>query len=229
MKEIITYIFHLRNQEESVFSVDIERPDRTENANREMHPPWTRLEYHQCSNCPLVTVNCKYCPAAVDIEHIAEKFQKIRSIERADIWVHTKERAYFKNCNVQDGLTSLLGLVLASSACPVFSRLKPLTYFHLPFATLVETIHHLIGTYLIKQHMIHSGGTCSPDWELTGIKNLYKELEITNIHFMNRIRNVSVFDANLNAIQVFVAIAGLVEMDVNEILTELVPLLDKGF
>ena len=223
----ITYNIHLKSGKEYTFEIDIDRPDRMEEANNKTHAFWTKLDYNQCSNCPLQASTQKYCPAALDIEEIARKFEDVISIEQADVWVHTKDRSFSKTCDVQEALKSLFGLILASGSCPILSRLKPLTHFHLPFATLEETLQHLVGIYLIKQHLIYREGKSAPDWDLKGIEELYKQLETVNMHLMNRLQAASKKDANLNALYIFVTLTSLIASDINKMLEEIDPILRK--
>lgn len=224
----ITYNLHLKSGKEYTFEVDVDRQDRTVEANNETHAFWTQLDYNQCSNCPLLPSSHKYCPAALDIEDIARKFEDIISIERADVWVHTKDRSFFKNCDVQEALKSLFGLIMASGSCPILSRLKPLAHFHLPFANMDETVHRLAGTYLIKQRLIYREGKSEPDWDLKGIEKLYGELETVNVHLMNRLRNASKKDANFNALYIFVTLTSLIALDINKMLEAINPIVRKG-
>lgn len=224
----ITYNLILKNGKEYTFEVDIDRQDRIEETNNETHTFWIKLEYNQCSNCPLQASNHKYCPVALDIEEIARKFEDIISIKQADVWVHTKNRSFFKKCDVQEALKSLFGLIMASGSCPILSRLKPLTYFHLPFASADETVHHLVGTYLIKQYLIYCEGKSDPDWDLKGIQKLYGELETVNVHLMKRLRDASNKDANSNALYIFVTLTNLIAMDINTMLETLDPIVRKG-
>ena len=224
----ITYNLKLKDGKEYTFEVDIDRQDRWEETNKETHSFWTKLSYSQCSNCPLQPSIHTYCPTALDIEEIAKKFEDIISTERADVWVHTKNRSYFKNCDVQEALKSIFGLIMASGNCPILSRLKPLAYFHLPFADMEETLHRLVGTYLIKQRLIYSEGKSEPDWDLRGIEKLYKELETVNIHFMNRLRDASSKDASSNALYIFVTLTSLIAMDINSAVKSFDPIVKKG-
>ncbi len=224
----ITYNLKLKDGKEDTFEVDIDRQDRWEETNKETHSFWTKLSYNQCSNCPLQPSIHTYCPTALDIEEIAKKFEDIISTERADVWVHTKNRSYFKNCDVQEALKSIFGLIMASGNCPILSRLKPLAYFHLPFADLEETLHRLVGTYLIKQRLIYSEGKSEPDWDLRGIEKLYKELETVNIHFMNRLRDASSKDATSNALYIFVTLTSLIAMDINSAVKSFDPIVRRG-
>jgi hypothetical protein len=218
----------LQDGTERRYEVDIDRAGRMAEQNSEDHPEWTRLDFNQCGNCPFSAEQVSYCPAAIEFEEVAAQFAHTASIERADVWVHCDARSYYKNCDMQTMLKSLYGLLMASSACPILSRLKPLAYFHLPFATLEETVHRLVGTYLVNQYLHQYDGTAKPDWELRGIQDLYKELKVVNLALMKRIRQASKDDANVNAIQTFVSISSIVEMGIDDIVGKMLPVLRKG-
>lgn len=179
---IVSYELNREDGSECRFEVDIERPERMVEQNSEDHPDWTRLSCNQCPNCPFSSEEFLYCPAAIEIEQIARQFADTSSIERTDVWVHTEERSFFKNVDMQNALKSLFGLIMASGSCTILARLKPLAHFHLPFATLQETIHRLVDTYLI------------------------------NLRLMKRIRIASSEDASINATQTFISIASIVKM-----------------
>jgi hypothetical protein len=77
---------------------------------------------------------CQCCPVAIDIETISSQFADILSYEEAHIEVITQERSYSKATDAQTGLRSLLGLIMATSACPrpipvKRPRLEPLAFF----------------------------------------------------------------------------------------------------
>ena len=224
---IITYQLQREGAAECRFEVDVERPERMAEQNSETHPEWTLLENNQCPNCPFNSKEYRYCPAAIEIEEIAASFANTTSIERTDVWVHSDERSYFKNTDMQSALKSLFGLIMASSPCPILSRLRPLAHFHLPFATLQETIHRLVGTYLINQYMNYSEGE-KADWDLHGVEELYRELKAVNLQLMKRIRLASKEDASINAIQTFISITSIVEMGVDDIVEKMTPILRKG-
>lgn len=222
-------IYNLRaaNGVEHTFEIDLERSRHGVPPATGTPPEWTLLEFQCCSNCPFESSSNPWCPTALDIVPIAQPFTGSLSIDRVDVWVHTAERSYFKNCDLQTALKSLFGLVMATSACPHMSRLKPLAYFHLPFATLEETVHRTVGAYLVNQYLARSEGG-RPDWDLKNLEGLYSELRTVNIHFMKRIRKASTEDANINALQSFVSISSVVEMGIDDMLGKMVPLLKKG-
>ncbi len=224
----ITYTFKLESGEEHLFEVDLDRDVTNRPTSVDAPRAWTKLETHQCSNCPLEPSTHPYCPAAVDTEAIAEKFKDIMSIERIDVLVATKERSYAKNCDSQTALRSLFGLVMASGGCPILARMRPLAHFHLPFATLEETVHRLVGTYLIKQRVLLHNGEPEPDWELAGIHDLYEQLRIVNVHFMDRVRDASREDANFNAVHILVSASSLIGDYLDETLEEINVLVRNG-
>jgi len=222
-------IYNLRSSSgmEHTFEIDLERSQHGVTPTPGTPPEWTLLEFQRCINCPFEATSNLWCPTALDIVPLAEPFSDSLSIDRVDVWVHTAERSYFKNCDLQTALKSMFGLVMASSACPHMARLKPLAYFHLPFATLEETVHRTVGAYLVNQYLNHSEGK-KADWELKKLEGLFSELRTVNIHFMKRLRKASTEDANINALQSFVSISSVVEMGIDEMLGKMVPLLKKG-
>ena len=104
------------------------------------HPPdWARLEFHQCPCCTLTPAKNNYCPICLNISEIVEAFKSVRSIDKCVVFCSTPERNVFKETDVQEGLSSILGIFMATSDCPKMSLLKPMARFHLPFATGEET------------------------------------------------------------------------------------------
>jgi hypothetical protein len=223
---LITYDLKLHNGERYSVSVDIERehpsPEALVNSK---HSEWTRLGHHQCKACPLDPAKHKFCPTAVDIEEIAHRFFDTMSTDSADVTVHTRERNYSKRCDAQTYLMSLFGLIMATSACPVMGRLKPLAYFHLPFSSLEETIYRLVGAYLTNQYLVRKAGQ-TPDWDLDGLRELYTDLNQVNRSFMQRLRSASTGDANVNAQQIFISVTRHIEMGIDAALAKLAPKLN---
>ncbi len=195
---MINYRFEFENGNVWEYCVDINR-QYTKEIDNDQHSFWTPLSFHQCQNCPLSNSEFFCCPAAVDLQNIVNKFSQHASFERATVSVKTPARTYVHQCDVQLGLSSLIGLVMATSACPIINQLRPLAHFHLPFATSEETIFRTVGAYLVKQYFLMKEGS-KPDIELHGLDQLYADLISVNTNFCKRIRAASEQDANLNAI-----------------------------
>lgn len=218
---MIEYTFTMDNGEVHSFQVELDQgatPSKTAPAPA----PWTDLDFNKCTNCPLQAQQQPRCPAAVDVEAIAQKFSNIKSFEKVKVEVKTKERIYVKHCDAQTGLRALLGLVMANSACPIISQLKGLTHFHLPFATPDESLFRSASAYLIKQYFVHKAGGV-PDWNLTGLGRLYEELQTVNGCFKQRLYEASTMDANLNAVCSLSFISTFVAYSLEEELEKLKP------
>jgi hypothetical protein len=194
---MVEYIFEIEKGEPLTFRVDIRR-QYSETTEEDQYPSWTKLGYHQCDICPLPSDGHRYCPTAVDLQDIVERFSSLLSHGPVTVRVKTLDREYVKTCDIQTGLQSLLGLIMATSACPILSKLGALANFHLPFATTEDTLFRSVGAYLIRQYFIFSDGG-RPDFELRELKSLYNRLEELNFAFSERIRVASKADANLNA------------------------------
>ncbi|MEN8792391.1 MAG: hypothetical protein ABF324_09430 [Lentimonas sp.] len=114
---------------------------------KDSHPEWSRLGFNQCKCCPLKQSNCQYCPVATRINDVMEAFADNQSIERVEVTVETAERSYLEECDLQVGMNSLMGLLMATSGCPVLKELGSMASFHIPFCSTRETLQRTVGTY----------------------------------------------------------------------------------
>ncbi|HEV8629267.1 MAG TPA: hypothetical protein VGV61_03050 [Thermoanaerobaculia bacterium] len=183
-------------------------------------PAWTALSFHQCGNCPLSSEQSPRCPAAVDVFRIAERFADKLSYERVHVRVARGDRSHEIDCDVQTGLGSLLGLVMASSRCPILGELRGLARFHLPFAQFEETLFRTVGLYLLRQYFVARDGGV-PDFELRGLAALYDNLQEVNRAFKRRIEGASSRDASINAVTLLFSLSALVAMSLDSGLEQL--------
>ncbi|MET1080241.1 MAG: hypothetical protein ABWY06_19695 [Pseudomonas sp.] len=165
-------------------------------------PKWTRLEYQQCSNCPLRKEEYSHCPAAVDLHRVIEDFNGLPAFKKALVWVRTPEREYTKQVGLEEGLRSLLGVIMATSACPMLGKLKPMAHNHLPFASNQEFALRAVSLYLARQYFNMREGR-EADWELKGLVRLFKQLQLVNQAFWQRIHDTCEGDSNLKAFLTF--------------------------
>lgn len=167
-------------------------------------PEWTRLDHEQCACCPLKKETHSHCPAAIRMHEVLEAFKDFKSVERVRLSVETERRTYVQECDLQSGLNSMLGLLMATSGCPVVGKLRTMATFHMPFCSFEETLFRSVGAYLTKQYFAKQEGK-KPDWELKGLKQFYEELEQLNQAFSERIRDMERSDAISNAMVIFFA------------------------
>jgi hypothetical protein len=190
--------YHFKFENDTGFSHKVNQEQSKELSQLE-DPVWTNLDYCQCENCPLKKEDTPKCPIAVGLYQIVEKVSNSLSFEYAKVTVQTKYRAYFKETDLQSGLFSLMGYIMASSDCPHFKFLRPLAKYHLPFSSIEETIFRTSSAYLLEQHMNEIRGY-EFDYKLDGLRERYKKLEVVNKGISQRIHNITKGDAGKNAI-----------------------------
>ncbi len=161
-------------------------------------PPWTKLSYHPCENCPLPTTT-EYCPVAVNLAHLVDEFRDSISYERTTVTVEVPERVYIKDTMVQKALSSIVGIYMTTSNCPVMDKLRPMVRFHLPFASSADTLFRTVSTYLTAQYFLARQGI-EPDWKLQQLIDIYREISYVNKGMWQRVSDISEKDANTNAV-----------------------------
>ena len=182
-------------------------------------PAWTALGHCQCPNCPLTPAQSPQCPAAVGLVELVGAFEQTRSIEQVTLRVEAEERVYEKRTSIQEAVSALLGVYMATSGCPVMAKLKPMVRFHLPFATIEETHFRALSMYLVAQYLIAKRGG-RPDWECRGLVALYEQVMTVNEHFFKRLAGTGMEDAGLNALVRLDLYASAVAMTAEDILQE---------
>ena len=164
---IIEYFFDFDDAKQLYFKVDLDRQfDFKQDLSQASD--WTKLENNQCSNCPLKKTVFSHCPAALDLDKV--------------IGGATPEREYSKRVTLEEGVRALMGLIMATSACPVFNTLKPNARHHLPFASREESVLRSASLYLLSQYLLAQDGG-EPDWELTGLIKTNEQLQLVNHAF----------------------------------------------
>lgn len=205
------------------FSYRIELNREYDSAQAQQAPAWTRLGHQQCSNCPLSREQFSHCPAAVDLHRVIEDFHGLPAFKKASVWVRTPEREYAKQVGLEEGLRALLGVIMATSACPVLARLKPMAHNHLPFASNQEFILRAVSLYLARQYFNMREGRWA-DWELKGLVRLFQQLQLVNQAFWQRIYDTCEGDSNLKAFLSFFSMSSSMTVSLETQLQKIRPL-----
>lgn len=150
---------------------------------------WTMLKVSQCSHCPLKSEESPTCPIALNLSDLVDEFKDEVSFTKVKVTVTTAERAYIKETDVQTGLYGIMGLIMATSGCPMMNVLKPMARFHLPFSTVDETIMRSVSFYLMRQYFEHSTDKVF-DWELKGLDKHYQDIQKVNQGIAGRFKTV---------------------------------------
>jgi len=170
-----------------------------ENSVSHIKKEWTKLKNFECPNCPLDKAKNEYCPLARNLAGVLDFFNTLPSYEEAKVSVETNDRTTYKQTTVQIGVGSLIGIIMASSGCPVIGVLRPLVRFHLPFASLEETEYRVFSTYVFAQYFkFITGG--KPDWDLSKLKAAYEQIQIVNKNIVTKLSDVELNDTSRNAV-----------------------------
>lgn len=215
---LVLYTFILDNGKESHFSVAWPRQSFAGGNT----PDWTALTYERCPHCRVPSIPGARCPVARDLAGVVEEFNHILSFADLTVRVNDGKRTYEKRCPAQEGLKSLMGLIMATSDCPTLAFLRPMAHFHLPFAQFEESVSRTVGAYLLSQYFRVRDGEV-PDLALRGLAQSYGELQILNQSFAKRIRSAAEQDASMNAVIHLFALSNLVGTAIEDGLIELEP------
>ena len=213
---VIIYQFALPGGVTKEFSVELELPALEIISAAQGDPPsWTDLRFKQCPNCSLALHRSSRCPVAMNLAPVIVAFNDLASYENVETTVLTEAREFRKRCPLQTGLSSLIGLIMATSGCPVLDRLRPMAYTHLPFATSKETTLRAISTYLLAQCVRQRQGRTAI-WEFDQLVQTYDDVRMVNKAFLERIRSMCTRDAGVNAIVILDTFASLASFALNE-------------
>lgn len=196
----INYRFTFDNGTQKLFDVHLHSESmRIIPQDNQARPDWAELSNSRCQNCELDEDKERYCPIAVNIKEIIEFFKNYRSYEKVNVLVKTEERFYGKKTTLQRALGALMGVYMVASGCPSMEKLKPMVRFHLPFATVEETLYRSVSTYLLGQYFLKKHGR-DADMELLELATFYREIQLVNSGIAERLRGVVSKDAVNNAV-----------------------------
>lgn len=162
-------------------------------------PAWAALEYQQCGNCPLSNSEVPLCPVAANLVPLIELCGSMKSYQTVTLEVVTPERTISGETTVQRVISSILGLIIATSACPHTEFFKPMARFHLPLASDEETIYRTTSMFLLAQYFLHKDGK-PYSMDLEPLTQIYRELQIINRALARRLKAAISEDAAVNGI-----------------------------
>jgi len=212
----IIYHFRFKKIPQKLFEIRLDPETLNLISKAKSHPlEWTRLNYRRCSVCSLDERLYDYCPVAVNLADIAVEFKDIFSYEEVEVSVRVNERIYMKETSVQEGLSSLVGIIMATSGCPVLEYLKPMVRFHLPFASIEETAFRMMSMYLMARYIVFKEKGIE-GFHFDGLREIYRDVSSVNRDFSERLKAASERDANLNALVNLDCFANLIPLTIEE-------------
>ncbi|HAV12315.1 MAG TPA: hypothetical protein DCX06_02300 [Opitutae bacterium] len=217
----IRYVFTFPEGAKKVFDVELER--KTGVLVRkpcEEYPSWTHLEYCRCRHCPLTKETHPYCPVATSIVDVMEFFHDYKSIKQANVVVETEQRTSSREQTaLYPAISSLMGIHMASSGCPIMDKLRPMVLHHLPFASMEETMYRALSMYALAQHFRSKAGL-DTDPDFSGLGTIYQDVNTLNKDFSVRFKGYSDCEATTNAIVSLDCFAQMIEFSITEEMLE---------
>jgi hypothetical protein len=194
--------------------------------NRQELPAWTALNYQRCENCPLSESATPHCPVAVNLMPLIQISAALTSYEAVQLELKTKDRTISGNTTLQRALSSVLGLIMATSPCPHTEYLKPMAHFHLPLANPDETVYRTTTMYLLAQHFRYNDGLDAA-LDFNGLTEIYQQLQIINRYLTRRFQAAISEDATVNAIILLDLLSQSVTWSIEDGLDQLRPLFKR--
>lgn len=201
MSEII-YTLEINHNEKHQYEFQ-EIENRLHFVNKEdfRDSEWTNLTYNQCPNCTLSSDTTGHCPIALNLGGLLKDWNNTLSYTPVKLTVVTAHRTVFAETTAQKALSSLIGLVMATSDCPHTQFFRAMAQFHLPLASSEETSFRAISTYLLLEYFKKQEGK-SATFDLDGLAKIYEDMHELNIHVKKRFMAAVENDAALNAVTV---------------------------
>ena len=226
---IYNYKFIFNSGEEQEFKIELDRYSLDLIQNREPYcPKWTKLNCCKCPNCTLDEKQHEFCPIAVNLVDIIDCFSIFTASEPVEVIVTANERTYSNEVPLQIGVSSLLGIYMVTSGCPVMEKLKPMVRFHLPFATLEETMYRAISMFLVSQYFIYRHGGYA-ELNLEKLHKVYDNVKTVNEYFLKRLHTIDTKDSNLKAVVVLDHFANGVNFSIDSKMVDDLSYLFEGY
>lgn len=220
-KIFYNYQFDFSDGKQKQFLIDFDGESLQSKLVSENHyPDWAQLEFHQCKSCPLTSEDYLYCPLTVNLVPIIYWCKDLISYDEVDVTVTSAERETRSRTSLTRALSSLLGLLMSSSACPKMKFLRPLARFHLPLATQEETIFRTVSATLLKNYLYKKNNIDNED-PLEELKEQYIELQDLNRFIADRIRAAIKRDAAVNAIVLLDVLSKRVSLSIDDSLQQI--------
>ncbi len=186
-------------------------------------PEWARLENHKCGHCTIDPLEVFFCPLALRLVPLVERMGDVISFDNVDVTVALDDRTITRSATAQEGISSLMGIITATSGCPHTVFFKPMARFHLPFANTEETFYRAASMYMLGQYYRWQAGK-SVDMELEGLLHFYSQVALVNKGIAERLRAERREDGAVNAIVLLDMFVKSMPVQITETLTELKPL-----
>ena len=153
-----------------------------------------------------------------------EPLKALVSFDTVGVTVLQLERKVYAETTVQQAMSSLFGLIMATSGCPWTDRLRPMARFHVPFAGDTETLYRSVSMYLLSQWFVAREKRGADAGGFAGLEDLYRNLHVVNRDMSRRLGAAATTDPARNAIALLDSFTLLLPAALERSLDELQPL-----
>ncbi len=196
----IQYHFSFSDDKLEIFHLRIDAQSLELMGNAPQNPPaWTRLDFHQCPNCPLDSRAHASCPLSLALVDIVTRFDKVLSYDQVRVSVISNNRRVCLDTSAQAGMSSLMGLVSAVSGCPHTVFFRPMARFHQPVPDEEETLYRAASMFLLAQYYLQKQGK-EAAFDFEGLNRIYNNIQLVNHGMAERLKHASSGDLSANAI-----------------------------
>jgi hypothetical protein len=217
----VEYVFTFKDGKKENFHYDFnDNPFELIQKPIDNPPEWIKLGFNQCNNCSLEPNDTLYCPQAANLLPLIRTFDHVVSYEPVHLEVVTSHRTISQNTTVARGVSSLMGLLIATCGCPATRFFIPMGRFHLPLASHEETLFRASATFLLSQYFLKKDGHPS-GVELDGLLKVYKEIQKVNHSMLERLRTAVQTDSAVNALILLDVYAKFALIDIDDCLDEI--------
>jgi len=199
MDAVLTYQLKFDEKTEFVYEFVNEKSLQLRQPVNAPQEDWMKLSHCQCENCPLTEETHPECPVARNIYVLLKDWSQIISHDKVGLTVTSEQRTVIAQTTAQKALSSLLGLIMATSDCPHTRFFRPMANFHLPLSSASETNFRVLSSFFLMQYF-QSMDVDDFSFDLQKLNEIYENMHIVNVHIKNRLESAVIEDAALNAV-----------------------------
>ncbi|GHC12744.1 DUF6901 family protein [Cerasicoccus arenae] len=174
-------------------------------------PEWTRLSYHQCSNCPLDEKRIERCPAAASVADLVQNFTEVISFEKVDLVITWTKQKYTVRDSAQMIVFALLVEFVSRAKCPYLFDPSADKGFFILCLDIDQLLYRFFSSFLIQHHFLSSG---EPDPHAVNWHHFQEYMGGIRIALEGLLARMQAYcreDANINALTGFISVSKLLE------------------
>lgn len=181
-------------------------------------PDWVKLNEQQCPQCPFSADKLEWCPCAVELIELVERFPNLPSYEKLKYELKRDDLYMQKEMDAQNALAGIFFLRLTFSGCPIFkSDVWSWKYFS-PATDLNNILFRRLAINLVCDKL-----SKEEDKDFSSYLHNEEEILQSLFYLKKRLENVKAIekDAIFNAIVVLHNIITIIQHSGNMIFGEL--------